>query len=87
MIIFLMGFIFFYFDNSVRSITLADVVQLKVTAQKLTVDSVKSYAIGYLAKADFGKLATEAKLIFLRPSVLQSDFKPRELIPATIEEF
>ncbi len=87
MILVLMGFIFFYFDNSVRTITLAEVTKLKVIASRLSVDSVKSYATGYLEKADFGKLANEARLIFLRPTRLESNFKPREIVPATLEEF
>jgi hypothetical protein len=87
MILILIGFIFMYFDSSERTITLADVTHLKVIGQKMTVDSIRTYATGYLEKTDFAKLASEAKLIFLRPQIVESRFNPRDLVPATLQEF
>lgn len=87
MILVLIGFIFLYFDSAERTITLADITRLKVIGQKMSVDSLRSYATGYLEKADFAKLAAEAKLIFLRPQVVESGFNLKNLIPATLQEF
>jgi hypothetical protein len=87
MILILIGFIFIYFDSAERTITLADVTRLKVIGQKMSVDSIRTYATGYLEKTDFAKLAAEAKLIFLRPQIVESGFNPKNLIPATLQEF
>ena len=86
MVLILIGFIFIYFDSSERTITIADVTRLKVIGQKMNVDSIRTYATGYLEKADFVKLASEAKLIFLKPQAIESQFNLKNLIPATLEE-
>lgn len=86
-VIMLIFFIFSFFDSSDKTISLADITKLKVIARRPSIDSLKEYAIGYVAKADFAKLAAETKLIFLRPQVVQeTGFDPKKIIPETIVE-
>jgi len=86
-VVMLIFFIFSFFDSSDKTISLADITKLKVIAQRPNIDSIKEYAIGYVAKTDFAKLAAETKLIFLRPQVVQeTGFDPKKIVPETIEE-
>ncbi len=87
LILALIGFIFTYFDSSEKTVSLADITKLKVIAKRPNLETLKEYAIGYVAKADFGRLAQETRLIFLRPTTQASGFNPRMLIPETLAEF
>lgn len=82
-ILFLAAFIASFFDNDARTVTLADVAKLKVIAKKPNIEKLKEYAVGYIAKTDFSKLASEAKLIFLKPLTLRTDFDPKSILPET----
>lgn len=83
----LIFFIFNYFDSSEKTISIADISKFKVIVKRTNVNSLKEYAIGYVAKTDFAKLASETKLIFLRPqNVSTSKFDPKIIIPETIKE-
>ena len=80
-------FIFKYFDSTESTISLKDITKFKIIAKKPSLDSIKEYAIGYVAKTDFAKLAAETKMILLRPKkVDNSGFDPKKLIPETITE-
>jgi hypothetical protein len=86
-VILLIFFIFSYFDSSEKTISIADISIFKVIAKRPDLHAIKSYAIGYVARADFAKLAAETKLIFLRPqSVSSKKFDPKILIPETKKE-
>ena len=92
-IILLIVFIFRFFDAKDRTITLADVVQLKVVVdqvkQKGLQSTLKEYSVGYIQKAQFSQLAANARLIFLRPKEVKSSkqFSFKTLIPETKLEF
>ncbi len=83
----LIFFIFSYFDSSEKTISISDISKFKVIAQRPNLNSLKEYAIGYVKKADFAKLAAETKLIFLKPqSVSTKKFDPKIIIPETLKE-
>jgi MFS family permease len=89
----LIAFIFRFFDANDRTITLADVVQLKVVVDKVREkwlqSTLKDYSIGYIQKAQFSQLAASARLIFLRPKEVKNskEFSFKALIPETKIEF
>ncbi len=87
LIITLIVFIFTFFDSSERTLSLKDITNLKVIAKRPNIESLKEYAVGYIAKTDFARLAKETKLIFLRPNVVESTFDPRTIFPETLAEF
>lgn len=83
----LIFFIFNYFDSSEKTITIADIAKFKVIAQRPNLNTLKKYAIGYVAKTDFAKLAAETKLIFLKPQAAPTQkFDFKSIIPETIDE-
>lgn len=83
----LIFFIFSYFDSSEKTISIGDISRFKVIAKRPDIDALKKYAIGYVAKTDFAKLAAETKLIFLRPqNVSTTKFDPKIIIPETKKE-
>jgi hypothetical protein len=83
----LIFFIFSYFDSSEKTISISDISKFKVIAQRPNLNSLKEYAIGYVKKTDFAKLAAETKLIFLKPqSVSANKFDYKIIIPETLKE-
>lgn len=86
-VLMLIFFIFNYFDSSEKTITIADISKFKVIAQRPNLNTLKKYAIGYVAKTDFAKLAAETKLIFLKPQAAPTQkFDLKSIIPETIDE-
>ncbi len=86
-VVILIFFIFNYFDSSEKTISIADITKFKVIAKRTSLESIKSYAVGYVEKTDFAKLAAETKLIFLKPQkVSTTGFNPKIIVPETKKE-
>lgn len=91
LVAFFIVFILKYFDNSKSqfkiNIDFSQIKNFKVVSAKETIESVKSYAVAQVQKADFAEIAKWwYKFIFLKPLEIKKTIDFGEIYRTTIED-
>ena len=86
------GFLFFtirFFDNSLDSVSLADIDQFRVSVQRWNKENIKEYLVETVKKADIGKVISGAKYLMLKPKEKKEEIKIpwSEVMVSTKKEF
>ncbi len=66
-IIWFLAFTIRFFDNSMDSVTVDDIVSFKISVQKLNSENVREYITETVKKVDLEKIITGAKYLMLKP--------------------